>query len=585
MAQQQRQEPMSLTGRLILTGLLAWGAVRSGPPMIGDQWQPLSAALHGLTFLVGFPLIGIALKSFAHLLDWTSAHTPTGKDGTARWAKWQDIKRELTREHAGPFWGLAAFKGKVALFIDFASNALCIAPAGSGKGIYTVVTNIMSILASKIIVDFKGELICITKPLLEARGERVICLNPFGLWATIIGHSEMYNPVDIVTQSLYRPGYLFLAVSDAVEMAKNRLPEPPEGQGETFWREGARQIIAFTLLLEVMVEGYKATLASVALLIEDRRALEDNLRWVLGLDLEGKPLPEGPMPIERAPWAELHEPQDVQAFAHFIRARASRLLALMKDNARTFESFASNAQQVLAPFAVGALAKATSQSTFSMDDLKDPDRPASLFIVVDSSRNVASEAYVNITQWALIATIKRNPHKHVPVYGIFDEATNYRIPDFADLMTFGRGYGFRSLVIFQDLSAFERVYGKQALETLLSETEVKQFLPGQRSPKTLELISKLLGEQSVMAAGKSVQEDGVREQLSETARPLMTPDEIRRSPYGLLMVRQHPPVLVEPISYAEIHPWRKQAGINPFHGRPFLKKVRLRLRTPKGGKP
>ncbi|MEW8333951.1 MAG: type IV secretory system conjugative DNA transfer family protein, partial [Candidatus Thiodiazotropha sp.] len=301
------------------------------------------------------------------------------------------------------------------------------------------------------------------------------------------------------------------------------------------------------------VEGYDATFSSVALLIEDRVALEHNLRWVLGIDLEGKPLPEGPMPIEQAPWAGYHDPQDVAEFAKWFRSRASGLLALMNDSGRTFESFISGAKQALAPFAFGRLAPAMRRSTFSMNELKEGEKPVNLFIVADASRMEVYKPYIGLIQWCAMTAIKRHPNKNRPVYFIMH-------------------------LIFQDLSAFERVYGKTALETLLSETEIKQFLPGQRSPKTLEMISKMLGDQSVMAASLSQREDGVHEQMSETARPLMTPDEIRRSPYGLLMVRRAPPALIEPVSYAEIHPWRKQAGINPFHGKPFLRKVRLKLR-------
>lgn len=80
-----------------------------------------------------------------------------------------------------------------------------------------------------------------------------------------------------------------------------------------------------------------------------------------------------------------------------------------------------------------------------------------------------------------------------------------------------------------------------------------------------------------MAASLSAKNEGMNEQTSESSRALMTADEIRRSPYGLLLVRQLPPIKIEPISYAEVDPWRKQADINPFHGKPFLKKVRLKL--------
>ena len=176
--------------------------------------------------------------------------------------------------------------------------------------------------------------------------------------------------------------------------------------------------------------------------------------------------------------------------------------------------------------------------------------------------------------------MKRHPAKDRPVYFILDEATNYKINGLESLLTWGRSYGIRLHLIFQDFAAFERTYGKTALDTLLSETEIKQFLPGQRSPKTLELISKqMLGEQSVIAMGanRSIEHLGLNETISEVGRPLATPDEIRRMKEGILFVRQYRPILFEPVSYAEIEPWRSQVGINPFHGKPFLKKVKLRL--------
>lgn len=161
-----------------------------------------------------------------------------------------------------------------------------------------------------------------------------------------------------------------------------------------------------------------------------------------------------------------------------------------------------------------------------------------------------------------------------------DEATNYKINELESLLTWGRSYGIRLHLIFQDFAAFERTYGKTALDTLLSETEIKQFLPGQRSPKTLEIISKqMLGEQSVLAMGanRSIEHLGLNETISEVGRPLATPDEIRRMKEGILFVRQYSPILFEPISYAEIEPFRSEVGINPFHGKPFRKKVKLRL--------
>lgn len=566
-------------GLALLTGLLSWASLETGPLLIGGEIRPWPAALAGMASLTGLQLAGKALMGLAELTEWLASHQATGKSGTARWAKRRDLKRELCRKAIGPFWGLMARDGKFPLFIDYVSNAMTVAPAGSGKGIGTVVPAGLSIRHDKVFGDFKGELICLLKPPLEARGERVRLLNPGGLWREQVGESDSYNPLDIIADDLHRPGGLRDVPDDLREVTAQILPEPGETDGDnTYWREGSRRAIADAILLEAMVEEYDATLSSVALLIENRDLLEKNLRWLVGVDLEGEPLPDGPMPIEQAPWAQKHDPQDVKEFVLLVRARASNLLALMcNGDSKTFDSFISGAQQALAPFAFGRLAPAMRRSTFSMNDLKEGENPTSLFIVADASRMEAYKAYIGLIQWCAMTAIKRHPDKARPVYFIMDEATNYKIHGLKSLLTWGRSYGLRLHLIFQDLSAFKQTYGETALETLLSETEIKQFLPGQRSPKTLDMISKLLGDQSVMAASLSRQENGLREQMSEAPRPLMTPAEVRETQYGLLLVRRARPVLIKPISYAEVHPWRKQAGINPFHGTSFLKKVRLRL--------
>ncbi|MCG7861130.1 MAG: type IV secretory system conjugative DNA transfer family protein [Candidatus Thiodiazotropha endolucinida] len=578
-ADQQKAQRPNLLSLMIVTGLLAWGVMETRPLTVNGELQALPGLLAGLAFITGMRLVIEMLGVLARFLDWQATYQPTGKGGTARWARAKDFRSQRSRKKTGPFWGLLAGRKRIPLFIDFASNAMCVAPAGSGKGIYTVVPMGMSIRESKVFPDFKGENVCMLKPPLEKRGEIVRVLNPAGLFKEQIGESDCYNPLDIITDSLHRPGGLRDIPDDLRELTKQLLPEPEQKDGEnTYWREGSRRAIADAILLEVMVEEYEATLSSVALLIEDRVALENNLRWVVGVDPEGKPLPDGPMPIESAPWASRHEIADIEAFARLFRARAGNLLALMTGaESRAFDSFITGAQQALAPYAFGRLSPVMQRSTFSMNDLKDGDRPTSLFIVTDASRSEAFKPYQGIMQWCVMTAIKRHPVKERAVYFILDEATNFVVLGLVSLLTWGRSYGLRLLIIFQDFSAYERRNGKDALETLLSETEIKLILPGQRSPKTLAMIEKILGQQSVMSASLSAHAEGLREQVSESGRAMMMADEVRRSPYGLLLVRQLPPALITPVSYAEVHPWRKQVGINPFHGKRFLRPVKLRL--------
>jgi type IV secretion system protein VirD4 len=575
------QPPPSLLAVALIASGLVWWAFNLNPPMMGNHIDWFSALIHFMAGLFCLHTVIGLLENLSHFIDFLASRRPMGQHGTAAWATAKEFKAALTKKKRGPFWGRALDGSRPALFFEYVSNAMTLGPAGSGKGINTVVTNIMSIRHSKAIADFKGELVCMCKAALEARGEIVRVLNPGNLWSDIIGQSDANNPLDIIADDFTRLGGLRDVMDDLREMCAQILPEPGDKESDnSYFREGSRRLIADAILFEVMVDLYDATLSSVALLIENRTRLGDMARWVAGVDIEGSPHPDGPFPIEHTEWAEAHDPRDVAEFAQLVRTRARNLIALMSggDN-RTFDSFITGAQQALAPFAFGRLAPAMGRSTFRMSDLKEGE-PTTLFIVADASRMEAYKAFVGLVQWCCMTAVKRHQNKERPVYYILDEATNYKVNGLENLLTWGRSYGLRLHLIFQDLAAFERVYGKTALDTLLSETEIKQFLPGQRSPKTLELISKqMLGEQSMMAigTGHNAEQPGFSENLSEAGRPLATPDEIRRLKAGILFVRQYHPILFEPVSYAEIAPWRSQVGINPFHGKPFKKKVKIRL--------
>ena len=505
MSQQRAQQPQaSFPVVVALTALFAYLSVKAGPLMIFGEIQMWPAFLYSAFVMCGMQLLVLTFEHIAHALQWLGSRTPTGRNGTASWAGRREIAKETIRSRTGPFWGLRQAMRSQPLFIDYVSNAMTVAPAGSGKGICTVVPQILSIKESKIIADFKGELVCMLKKSLEKRGEKVRVLNPGGIWQAIVGRGDSCNPLDIIADDLMRPGGLRDVMDDLREMCAQILPEPGDSEGEnTYFREGARRIIADVILYECMIELHDATLSSVALLIEDRSALEGVAAWIAGVKADGSPHPDGSLPMDKIEWAALHDPEDLRAFQQLIQARFRSLHKLMQgSDTRTFDSFITGSQQALAPFAFGRIAPAVGRSTFRMQDLKEGKAPTSLFIVADASRPESYKAFVGLVQWHCMTAIKRHDDKERPVYAIMDEATNYRVNGLESLLTWGRSYGLRLHLIFQNLESFEREYGKTALDTLLSETEIKQFLLGQRSPKTLELISKkMLGEQSVISKG------------------------------------------------------------------------------------
>ncbi len=577
---EQLQGGVSLPVLIVVSCGLIWGTQQLPSPLIGGEWGTLSAVVHLLAGIAVLTTVSRLLQIIALILDWRANTRTTGHAGQAGWASYKDIKKHLTRNKTGAFWGMLP-NSKTGLFFGYDSCAMTFAPSGSGKGIYTVVTNILSILHSKICPDFKGELACMLKKTLEARGEVVRILNAGGLFTDILGETDRYNPLDLITDDLTQAGGIRDVSSDLQGMCEQLLPDAETGRHmNSFFDDGARDLIALAIVFEVMVDLYDADLSAVALLIENRQRFEDMCRWVVGVDIEDKPHPDGAFPIEKTEWAQNHDAQDVEEFAKFTRAIAHNLLTLMSGSeSRTYDSFATSAQQALRPFAFGRLAPAMKKSTFRMSDLKEGKKATTLFIVSDASRMEVFEKYTGLMLYCCTTVLKRHENKKRLVFLIADETTNYLVKGLIELLTWCRSFGIRVHIIFQELKAFERKYGEGSVNTLLSETEVKQILPHQRSPEALELIERLLGDQPIMTynASYNAGEEGHGQTLTEAGRPLANSDEIRRTTQGILFVRQLKPILFEPVSYAEIHPWRDQVGINPFHGKPFRKKIKLRL--------
>ena len=294
------------------------------------------------------------------------------------------------------------------------------------------------------------------------------------------------------------------------------------------------------------------------------------------------------MPIQESPWVSLHDPGDVENYIAHYRGVAAGIADLLgTEDSRTADSFITGAQQALARFNITTRAhKKTRRSTFRFAEQKEGDHPTTVFIIADASRINAQKPILGLIQWCMMQELKRHDNKERPVYLLADEATNFKIHDLGSLMTWGRGYGLRLHLFLQSFSAFRSVYGRDTLNVLLSETEIKQFLAGQREPETLELIEKVLGQQSIIARGHSGTRDrafGVDgTSYREDGKPLMTADEIRRTDKTILIIRKNRPMLTDLPVIAEIEPFRSLININPFHGRPFLKPVRLRIRRRDG---
>ncbi|MEM9099038.1 MAG: type IV secretory system conjugative DNA transfer family protein [Pseudomonadota bacterium] len=113
-----------------------------------------------------------------------------------------------------------------------------------------------------------------------------------------------------------------------------------------------------------------------------------------------------------------------------------------------------------------------------------------------------------------------------------------------------------------------RVYSRHALESVLSETDIKQILGGIRSQTTLEYVSKYCGETTEVVSSFSLGADSVQESLSQTGRRLITEDELRRLPAEAQIVLHSnlKPMLCKKVQVFAVANWRRRITPNSLYG-------------------
>jgi type IV secretion system protein VirD4 len=535
--------PLGPVSLIAFSAIFAWGLSASYVLFETELfWMPTLALICSLSAPIAIlrSLLDLAIRKTREAI----ANTPSTRHGSARWASLGDFAR-LRKHCHGPFWG--ALDGK-PLFIEYEANALTVAPAGAGKTISVVVPQLLSIKGAMVVSDLKCELAPMTKRARERMGQPVYCLNPSGTNIDLLGEPDAYNPLCILHDDwTHSPADM---EADAMGMAHQLHPEPATKTDNSFFREGSRNLITFAMLWEVIDKGEAATLSGCLRLLRDPDRLREALYAASVSDVLSGELAD----------------------------RANDFLEKLNNgDTRQIESFREGAVQSLAIFsASGRIADSVSRCTFRFRDLKTA--PATVFIIGDATRSKVYEPWVGLVAWCAMLEIKRCRMQKNPTTFLLDEGSNFRVDGLPQSMMEARGFGMRFHVIIQELEDFKRVYGRDALEILLSQTEIQQFFAS-RSPATLDLLSRRLGNATVITDNYAMGGQKPRRSTGETGRPLLLPDEIRQLGDCLLFAHGKAPALVEKVGYHEVSPWNRRGyvGINPLHGKRLKGRTRLRL--------
>jgi type IV secretion system protein VirD4 len=133
-----------------------------------------------------------------------------------------------------------------------------------------------------------------------------------------------------------------------------------------------------------------------------------------------------------------------------------------------------------------------------------------------------------------------------------DEAGNCAaIKKLPQLATTGRGQGIQLLTIWHDEAQLQHRYGHRA-STVLNGHRAKLLLSGQADPASLELASKLVGDEAITQTSETTGGDGRASYTESTGyRRLLPPEALRQlKPRRALLIYGHlPPVRIR------LRPW------------------------------
>ena len=201
----------------------------------------------------------------------------------------------------------------------------------------------------------------------------------------------------------------------------------------------------------------------------------------------------------------------------------------------------STAKTALTLYSDPLVARNTSASDFTIQDLVNHDRPVSLYLVVPPSDKIRLRPLIRLIFTMIVnrltekmdfegATQKKNKHR---LLFLIDEFPSLkRMELFGDALSYMAGYGLKAYLITQDIRQIVDQYGSN--ESIVSNCHVRiAYAPNQL--ETAEVLSKMTGTKTVQKASFNFSGSRlapimghVNASVDHIERPLMTPDEILR---------------------------------------------------------
>ena len=444
--------------------------------------------------------------------------------GSARFASRKELKKHQGGD--GLLIGRNPGTGQLLRY-DGPAHLITLAPTRAGKGVGTVIPNLLAVERSVLVIDPKGENARIAGEARQRFGT-VHVLDPF----EVSGHpSACYNPLDRLT-----PDSLDLG-EDAASLTEALVMDPAGQVQEAHWNEEAKAILGGLIMFCVCHED------------SDRRSLATVREYLT-------------LPPEKLR-ALLELMQDSDAAGGLISRAANRFLGKAD---REAASVLSNAQRHTHFLDSPRIARCLARSDFAFSDLRH--RITSVFLVLPPNRmdaysrwlrllvsqalqDIARDAEVSATLAAPVDAQGASQRLFTPTLFLLDEfAALGRLEAVERAMGLMAGYGLQLWPILQDMSQLKDLYSDRA-NTFIANAGVQQVF-GVNDFEPAKWLSQMIGQETSRFQTDSFKPgDGPSFSNYLTGRDLLTPDEIMQMPPNvqLLRVQGQPSALAQKLRF------------------------------------
>jgi type IV secretion system protein VirD4 len=424
------------------------------------------------SFFIGFVVAYTALsnkqKSKLRNIMKRFTHFRQTVFGSSAWATLEHLQAHNLTGDKGLFLGMYRHREEngtlqdVPLHYAGDRHLMTVAAARGGKGVSSVIPNLLTYEGSVLAIDIKGELALMTSARRgqgdEARGiagmgQDVMIVDPWGI-VTAPEHAACFNPMDWLDPQDREINENAMILWDSIIV--------PSGSKEPFWDDEAKALgVGITLhVATAPQEQANRTLARVREIIVSGPA---EFAAVLGDMLDS------PNPV-------------VRSTAMRTAGKDEKLLSNVMATLQSHTHFLDSAR----------LRASMSRSDFWFEDLKT--RKLTVYLVLPADRLDTFHRWLRLMIQQAITVNARNiaykPEK--PILFMLDEVAALGkmsvIPRAYGLMA---GYGMMLWSIVQNLSQLEEIYGK-GWETFIGNSGVLQYY-GSRDCKSADYFSKLAG--------------------------------------------------------------------------------------------